>query len=72
MRLYFGFLTCLVLGFSTAASSQDREGSWDVGFHVIDMSSESINGVQGSPITDQARESEQAKMEKSVRWGIAR
>jgi len=50
MRLHLGFLTCLVLGFSADTFAQDREGTWDVGFHVIDMSSELLTGAQGSTL----------------------
>lgn len=48
MRLYSASVLCLLLGLSTLASAQDREGTWDVGFHVMDMSSVVISGVEGS------------------------
>ncbi len=51
MRLNPGLIFCVSIGFSGVASSQqDRAGTWDVGFHVIDMSSELLMGNQGSSL----------------------
>lgn len=50
MRVYLGLAACLALGFSTVAFSQDRAGTWDVGFHVIDMSSVLLTGNEGTSL----------------------
>ena len=50
MRVYSAFLLCISVGLSSEAFSQDRAGTWDVGFHVVEMSSELLNGSQGASL----------------------
>ena len=50
MRFFSALIFCGALGISPSAFSQDRAGTWDVGFHVIDMSSELLTGNQGTTL----------------------
>jgi len=50
MRLNLALIFCVLVGVSGVAFAQDRAGTWDVGFQVIDMSSELLTGSQGSSL----------------------
>jgi len=53
MRTKFFLSSCVFLLLSAEAYSQvarDRAGSWEIGFNVIDMSSESLSGNSGSSL----------------------
>ena len=57
-------LAIALLSFSSLASAQivrDRAGTWEVGFQVVDTSSESMSGEQGSGLS----------VDSEVGWGIS-
>jgi len=51
MDIRNGFVALALLAFSATAAAQDRAGTWDFGFSVLDTSSDSVSGSQGSGIT---------------------
>jgi opacity protein-like surface antigen len=51
MDIRGGFFVLTLLAVSATASAQDRAGTWDAGFVVMDSSSDSVSGAQGSGLS---------------------
>jgi opacity protein-like surface antigen len=51
MDIRSSFLGLALLAASATAAAQDRAGTWDVGFNIMDTSSESLQGGGGSGLT---------------------
>ena len=61
MDIRSGFFSLAVLALSTTASAQDRAGSWEMGFNIMDTSSESLAGQGGSGVN----------IEGDLGWGFS-